>query len=607
MPLPDTTRATLTAEVIVKNHSEKPVKGTLEGNIGKIKYSKEIQLASGEEKTVVFAADEFPQLNVKNPRLWWPKGYGEPYLHEAGFTFKENGKVSDYKNFKAGLRQMTYDESDKKLKIYVNGRRFIMRGGNWGFSESNLNYRNREYDIAVAYHADMNFTMIRNWVSMIGDEEFYNACDKYGIMVWQDFWLAHPNDGPNPYDPDMFMENALDFMKVIRKHPSIGLYCGRNEGYPPENLDKAFRQLIKERHADIHYIPGSADGVVSGRGPYRMLSPKEYFRMRKGIDMIHSERGMPNVMTYEGLKRTFSPDAMWPQCHQWGLHDFTMEWAQSCATFNGLVKTGFGEPGNAKEFSEWAQWVNYNGHRALFESRSKYRKGLLMWMSHSCWPSMVWQTYDYYFEPTAGYFGLKKANAPLHIQWNQATDNVEVVNYSARDRKNLTAIARIYNMDGSLAWEKKAVLDSKEDTTDECIKLEYSDQLTNVHFIKLLLEENGKVIFENFYTRGKQENNFKELHKLAKVKLACKTSISRHKDGYRAEVTVENPSEVPALMIRLNLVGAGDGEQILPAFYSDNYISLLPKEKKVLTISWKDEDSRGNKGAVQVTGFNVLP
>ena len=64
---------------------------------------------------------------------------------------------------------------------------FIGRGGNWGFGESNLNYRGREYDIAVAYHADMNFTMMRNWVGMIGDEELYEACDRHGIMIWQDF------------------------------------------------------------------------------------------------------------------------------------------------------------------------------------------------------------------------------------------------------------------------------------------------------------------------------------------------------------------------------------------------------------------------------------
>jgi len=93
---------------------------------------------------------------------------------------------------------MSYSEDGGVLKIWVNGRRFIGFGGNWGFSESMLRYRAREYDIAVRYHKEMNFTMIRNWVGQTADDEFYEACDRYGIMIWQDFWLANPGDGPNP-------------------------------------------------------------------------------------------------------------------------------------------------------------------------------------------------------------------------------------------------------------------------------------------------------------------------------------------------------------------------------------------------------------------------
>ena len=95
------------------------------------------------------------------------------------------------------------------------------------------------------------------------------------------------------------------------------------------------------------------------------------------------------------------------------------------------------------------------------------RKGLLLWMTHPAWPSMVWQTYDYYFEPTAAYFGCKKASEPLHIQWNPVTDEIEVVNYSAGVRNGLTAKAQIINMDGSISWENEVSVDSKEDTTNK--------------------------------------------------------------------------------------------------------------------------------------------
>ncbi len=606
LPLPDTTSATLTPEVIVKNHDAAPVKGILTGKIGDITFEQPVELAANEEKSVAFDPNTFSQLKVQNPRLWWPKGYGSPYLYDANFTFKVGDKVSDSEDFKVGIRQMTFNENNSILSLFINGRRFIGRGGNWGFGESNLNYRGREYDIAVAYHADMNFTMMRNWVGMIGDEELYEACDRHGIMIWQDFWLANPADGPDPYYPEMFIANAEDYVKRIRSHASIGLYCGRNEGFPPEQIDKALRRIIKEDHPDIHYISSSADDVVSGHGPYRMLPAKEYFTLKTGNDKFHSERGMPNVMTYESMLRTFSPKGIWPQDDEWGMHDYTREGAQGCTSFNEIIAKGYGEPQSAKEFACLAQWVNYDGHRSLFESRSQNRKGLLMWMSHSCWPSMVWQTYDYYFEPTAAYFAIKKASEPLHIQWNPATDEVEVVNYSAGTHKGLTAKVQVLNMDASVAWEKEATVDSSEDTTDKCIKLEFPENLSKVHFIKMTLVEDGKVISDNFYHRSLEENNYQDLQKLPKVALQSATTVDKNADGTWSAVSViENKTSTPALMIRLNVVGGKDGQQILPVFYSDNYFSLLPGEKKEVRMDWKDEDARGNEGKVVISGYNV--
>lgn len=606
LPLPDTTSVRLTAEVIVKNNDANPVKGTLEGKVGDITFSRSVELNSGEVKAVRFTADEFAQLNMKNPRLWWPKGYGQPNLYDANFTFKVDDKVSDSKDFKVGIRQMTFNEDNHVLNMYINGRRFIGRGGNWGFSESNLNYRAREYDAAVAYHADMNFTIMRNWVGMIGDEELYEACDKHGIMIWQDFWLANPADGPDPYYPEMFIDNAEDYVRRIRSHASLALYCGRNEGFPPAVIDKELRRIVKNEHPGLHYISSSADDVVSGHGPYRMLPAKTYFTLETGNDKFHSERGMPNVLTYEGFQRTYSPEGMWPQSHEWGMHDYTLEGAQGATSFNEIIAKGYGEANNAKEFTEKAQWVNYDGHRSLFESRSKNRMGLLMWMSHSCWPSMVWQTYDYYFEPTAAYFGIKKACEPLHIQWNPATDEVEVVNYSAGNKENLTAKVQILNMDATLAWEKETTVNSNEDTTNKCIKLEFPESLSKVHFIKMWLYENGKLVSDNFYHRSLEENNYQDLNTLPSVKLLSDVKVQKGSDGtWSAVVNIENTSEVPALMIRLNVVGDKDGDQFLPVFYSDNYFSLLPAEKKEVKISWKDVDTRGNAPIVKITGFNV--
>ena len=599
-------KATLTPEIFVKNHDSAPVKGVLKGAIGDIKFEQEVTLAAGEKRVVKFDPAKFAQLREQSLNLWWPKGYGEPYLYDAKFEFVVAYATSDKKEFKVGVRQMAFNEDNGILSLFINGRRFIGRGGNWGFGENNLNYRGREYDIAVEHHANMNFTMMRNWVGQIGDEELYEACDKHGIMIWQDFWLANPVDGPNPYDNEMFIANAEDYVRRMRSHASIGLYCGRNEGFPPKVIDDALRRIVRDEHPGLHYISSSADDVVTGHGPYRALPPKEYFTLENGKDKFHSERGMPNVMNYESLARTLKEEDLWPQSNKWGQHDYTMEGAQGGSSFNAIIEKGFGAPQSAKEFTELAQWVNYDGYRAMFESRSLNRKGLLLWMTHPAWPSMVWQTYDYYFEPTAGYFGSKKGNEPLHIQWNSATDEIEVVNYSAGAHPALVAVAQIINMDGSVAWERKAEVSSAEDTTERPFGLEFPAELSSAHFVKLYLYEGDKVVSDNFYIRGTEEGNYQAIRQMPKVELQQSVTCEKADDGsWEGSVTLTNPTSTPALMIRINLLGAEDGDQILPVFYSDNYFALLPNESKTVTFRFKDIDTRGTTPKIVVTGYNV--
>jgi hypothetical protein len=604
LALPDTTAADITIEVTLRNHKTEAITGTLTGKYGDIKFEQEVSLEPAASKVVKLNPSTHPSLHIKNPKLWWPKGYGEPNLYDVELVFKTADGVSDKTTFKSGVREMAFDETNQILNLYINGRRFIGRGGNWGFPESNLNYRGREYDVAVAYHADMNFTMIRNWVGQTGDDEFFEACDRHGIMVWQDFWLANPADGPDPYNPEMFMENAKDVVKRIRNHPSIAIYVGRNEGNPPEVLDTALRAMIAEIHPGIHYISNSSMGVVSGGGPYRALPVRDYFLLY-GFNKFHSERGMPNVMTYESLKQTLPESALWPQNSQWGMHDYCLESAQSAASFNQMIEKGFGSAKSAKEFTELAQWVNYNGYRGMFEGRSMFRQGLLLWMSHPAWPSMVWQTYDYYFEPTAAYFGCKKASEPIHIQWNPVFDEIEVVNYNAKDRVGLTARAQLLNMDGSVQWEKKTGLDCKEDSTVTCFKLEFPKSLSAVHFIKLTLKEGDETISENFYWRGLEDGNYQALRDLPVVKIESRTKVEKSGDNWMLTTTLNNTSKQPALMVRIKVVGKKSGERILPVFYSDNYLSLMPGEKMIIIAKLKDEDTRGEKPAIEISGFNL--
>lgn len=601
--LPDTL-ATMTPAVRIANAENVTRCVKIIGYIGEIGFEKEVTLQPLEQTEVVFQPEFYTQLRNQRMQLWWPNGYGEPYLYDAGYKVIDpnSGKQLSQVNYKAGIRQMSYSNLETRTTIYINGKRFNPLGGNWGFSETNLNYRGREYDVAVRYHREMNCTMIRNWVGQTGDEELYEACDKYGIMIWQDFWLANPWDGPDPYDETMFLANSADYISRIRSHACVGIYVGRNEGYPPTSIDSALRQQIQQLHPQLGYIPSSADDGVSGHGPYGMQPTKVYFE--KQSQKLHSERGMPNVPTFESLSRMLDPNQLWPQGDAWGQHDFTLKGAQGGESFNATFTDHFGKPHDARHFTELAQWLNYDGYRAMYESTQQYRMGLLIWMSHACWPSMVWCTYDYYFEPTAAYFGVKKACEPTHIQYNPLKQSVEVVNYAGGARKNLLAKAQLLTMKGEVISEKQQNIDVNEDVTLEAIQLQLpTDQ--EVYYIRLYLMDGETLVSENFYVEGRKADHLQALSQLPEVELQTEqSSFTQVGDEWKGQITLTNATQTPALLIRLNLKGF-DGEQILPVIYSDNYFALMPGESKTVSVSYRNEDSRGTLPLIEVSGFNA--
>jgi hypothetical protein len=597
LPLPDTSRADVTIETVLNNHEARPVSGTLRGRFGETPFEMPVTLQPGPNAVK-------RALALREPKLWWPAGYGEPNLYNVEVEFAAAGGVSDRLKFQAGVRQFTSSEEGGALKMWINGRRFIPKGGNWGFGESMLRYRGREYDAAVRYHREMNFNMIRNWVGQIGEEEFYQACDRHGVVVWQDFWLANPWDGPDPEDNAMFLRNTEDRIRMIRRHASVGLYCGRNEGFPPKIVDDGIRSLLAQLHPDMHYISSSADGVVSGHGPYQATATKQYFTER-ATPKFHSEMGMPNIVSMDSLRQMMPAEAMWPQGAMWGMHDFTLTGAQGGAAFRTRIERSYGPAANVEEWVSLAQFVNYEGYRAMFEAQSKNRMGLLIWMSHPTWPSFVWQTYDYYLEPTGGYFGAKKGSEPLHVQWNPVTDSVEVVNYSAGAARGLTARVQVLTPEGTVKWEKQATLDSAEDSVASPIRMEYPADLPPVHFLRMELRQGSRLVSENFYWRGTEENNFRALRSLPKVKLGADTASQKQGDVWRLTTTLTNGAKSAALLVRLKAVRETTGDRILPAVFSDGYVALMPGERRVITTELRDADARGEKPRIMVEGYNV--
>ncbi len=207
---------------------------------------------------------------------------------------------------------------------------------------------------------------------------------------------------------------------------------------------------------------------------------------------------------------------------------------------------------------------------------------------------------------TPGYYGAKKASEPLHIQWNAATDAIEVVNYSAGEQAGLTAHAEILNLDGSVKWEKSAnARQSRGQHGLTPIQLQYPGELSRTHFIRLTLSRGGQVLSSNFYLRGVAEGDYEGIRNMPQAKVEAKTRITHHGSRWAIIAQLHNVSTSPALMVRVKAVRAKTGDPILPALYNDNYIALMPGERKSISVELEDADTRGEKPRITVDGYNL--
>jgi hypothetical protein len=597
----DFSKAELTVKTELHNSSneirEIIVKGVIQP--GNRTFESEPFLLKGKETREVTAA----KLILENPRLWWPNTYGEPFLYTAELTAYTGGKLSDQKNFEFGVREFTY-KTDRPLTVYCNGSRIVCRGGNWGMDDSNLAAQEEDYDIKVRLHAEANLTMIRNWVGMTGNEAFYRACDKYGILIWDDFWLANPGDGPNPNDEALFIQNARDKIKRNRHHAALALYCGRNEGNPPATLNEALANCTKELDGIRHYIPHSAGGSVSGFGPYS-AQDTEFYYGNTGTT-LHSERGMPNIPALESLERMLPPEHRWPVDAVWGIHDFTMGGAQGGRAFIDKMNR-YDKADDLPSFARIAQMVNYETHKALFEAvYTNGSNGMLMWMSQSAWPSMVWQTYDYYYDTNGGYFGIKKANQPLNVIYNPLTKEIVLCNSTAENKKDLDVILNVFDRDGKLL-KSRSVTQSIAADKRLVISNSLTDGLSGLLFIKTQIKNNrGETIADNFtWVNLSKKYNYSDLSRLPEANLAAACQAGEKPDGEACYmITVKNTGASPALMIRIKTVDEKTKELILPVYYEDNYFSLMPGESKTVGIKFSRKYLKGYRPVFYLEGWN---
>jgi hypothetical protein len=577
-------------------------------------------LPAGQTTIVSLTDASTPELDVQNPKLWWPNGYGDPNLYTCHLVFKSSGVVSDVKDMTFGIRKYSYNTYNDTLHFFINGVRVFPKGGSWGMAEFMLRCNAKDYDTKVRFHRDLNFNMIRNWMGSTPDDAFYAACDKYGIMVWDEFWLNSSGYNPTVKDPVVFNANAIEKIKMFRNHPCIALWCGDNEGYPAPPLSDDLRSDVSIYDGnDRPFQPNSHAGNLSGSGPWNLKSLKQYFTGVQGFGGnsaqfgTRSEIGIATVPSYDSLIKFIPKADLWPQDDMWNKHFFIGTAGNAYPQdYDAAINHQFGPSANAQEFCEKAQLVNLQTMKAMFEGWLDHSDNdsaaILIWMSQSAFPSLVWQTYDYYYDTNGSYWGAKTACEPVHIYWNENDDRIRVVNTSGRDMNDLTAEACIYNMDGTKKYDRTVKVNSSAIRLATCFTLQYPSGLSAVHFIKLrLTNSSGQVISNNFYWRGNKYLEFKALDTIPHVNLKVvenKPVVTGDSETISVDVTNPATSKVVAVAIRPKLVNAATGLQILPVFMNDGYFSLVPGETKHVTINFDKSLVAGVKTKLIVECWN---
>ncbi|MDR1157552.1 MAG: discoidin domain-containing protein [Oscillospiraceae bacterium] len=561
----DASKAALTFKADVRNSTDADAEATVSGVItpGGLTFSKTVTVPAGTTQAV-----SIDDILMEYPELWWPNTYGAQPLYTVSAALSRSGVVSDTKEFKFGVREFTYPLDANYLAIYCNGARIVAKGGNWGMDDALKNDDAERYDNKVRLHAEENMTMIRNWVGQTSSEAFYEACDKYGILIWDDFWLANPYDGPNPKDTAMFLENAADKVKSVRSHAALAVYCGRNESNPAAALATPLLRLVaavgnatQPEGGTVdntrYYFANSAGRPVGSGGGYSLANyngagsaqgMKQYYT-NVTSNVIRSERGIPNVPTAESIRKFVAPENQWPISEVWAHHDWTYNMNGPANTYMNALKSympkitwtfpnsigGSQNPSPAavnivnyennfkpmlSQLAEWytlddfsrvAQLINYENHAALFQALTTRRAGgLLMWMSQSSWPSFMWQTYDYYLDTNGGYFGVKTGNQPTQAIWRPTDNAVILSNLTPKSYGDVKTELKIYDLNGGVAAsETYATPYLGPDTTGLTLSANiselFAESATDMVFIRLIVKaEDGSVLGSNTYWHNKE-------------------------------------------------------------------------------------------------------
>jgi exo-1,4-beta-D-glucosaminidase len=632
-------RAELTVKVFATNASASAVTTAVAGRIGAIAFEKTVALAPRESREIAFAPAEFPALVVRDPKLWWPVGYGEPVLHDLELTATVAGAASDRAATRFGIREFTAGiDAAGHLLYKANGRNLLVRGAGWTF-DMLLRTSPRRQEAEVRYVKDMGLNTIR-LEGKLEDDHFLDLTDREGLLVMPgwcccDFWEKW-DEWTDEHLP-VAVASLRDQILRLRGRASVFTWLNGSDGPPPAKVEKAYLDVLHSLGFPNPVVSSATEkkAEYSGpsgmkmRGPYEWVPPIYWYTDTKlgGPHGFATEIGPgPAPPPVESLKLFLPEKDLWPVNDAWSYHCGGGPF-KSLSVFDAAMDARYGPSSSVEEYARKAQVAAYESHRAMLESFSarKYTStGVIQWMLNNAWPGMIWHLYDWYLRPGGSYFGAKKAGELLHVQYSYDDRSVLAVNSTQQAHSGLLVTARIVDATGAERLRRTATVDVAADGVSRALGLPVPEGLTSAYFVSLTLAApEGRVVSRNdywlstkpdvpdwaksdwYFTPVSQYADLTALQRLPPADVAATAAFEVRGAEGRARVTLANRSGAVAFFLRASVRRGASGDEVLPVLWSDDYVTLFPGETRELVATYATADVGGATPTVVVEGWNV--
>lgn len=594
--------AFVNTSVELENTGSTSLKGLLVCETNGTRLTQPVTLSPFEKKTV-----SLNPLAVKNPRLWWPNGIGEQPLYDMNLSFEIGNQVSDRERLRYGIREITSDKCPDNggRRFFVNGQKIYVTGGNYINSDWLLRLSPERYRDEVRFHAEMNLRMIRVWGgALVERPEFYNACDEFGILVFQDLWGSGDCNGAwedptkmdsrerrweYPDNHDLFIASVEDQVKMIRNHPSLCFWCGANEWPLAKDIDQCLRkEVFPQLDPERLFVSFSTDTLFTrnylgdnGDGPYGIQEPEWFFSFRS--HPFNPEAGSVGFPEVESMREMMTEQDLAGFPRKGFTRNYTWRYHKDLGYGDHLER--YGEVKDIETYCKYAQVVNYDQYRSFMEGWASHMwdwyTGILIWKTQNPWTSLRGQMYDWSLDVNASLYGTRKGCEPLHAYYNPVTRKAGLLNTTLKDYTDLSIVARIYNLEGKLLWEKETRASSKANTVQELLDIPVPEGIQGAYFLRLAL--NADVL--NIYWLTTEPKDYTSLSQLPKSRPDIKTEIKKEGSNFVGTVRLSADSQI-SFFNRIKVFDRETGKRILPVHYSDNYITLMPGDQQEISLEF---------------------